>query len=42
VIETEISNNELRAIQTKHLFWDIGTPERLNATTEEFRRRGWI
>lgn len=42
VIETLISNNKLKALQTKHLFWDIGTPERLNATTEEFRRRGWI
>jgi NDP-sugar pyrophosphorylase family protein len=42
VIETEILNNKLRALQTKHLFWDIGTPERLNATTEEFRRRGWV
>jgi len=42
VIEAEISNNELRALQTKHLFWDIGTPERLNDTTEEFRRRGWV
>ena len=42
VIETEISNNKLKALQTKHLFWDIGTPERLKATTEEFRRRGWV
>ena len=42
VIETEISNNKLIAFQTKHLFWDIGTPERLNATAEEFRRRGWV
>lgn len=42
VIEAEISNDNLRALQTKHLFWDIGTPERLNATVEEFRRRGWI
>ena len=42
VIETLISNNKLKALQTKHLFWDIGTPERLNATTEEFRRLGWI
>jgi NDP-sugar pyrophosphorylase family protein len=42
VIETEISNNKLKALQTQHLFWDIGTPERLKATTEEFRRRGWI
>jgi NDP-sugar pyrophosphorylase family protein len=42
VIETEISNNKLKALQTQHLFWDIGTPERLNATTEEFRHRGWV
>lgn len=42
VIEAEISNNELRALRTEHLFWDIGTPERLNGTTEEFRRRGWV
>ena len=42
VIETEISNNKLKALQTKHLFWDIGTPERLKATTEEFRHRGWV
>ena len=42
VIETEISNNNLKALQTQHLFWDIGIPERLNATTEEFRRRGWV
>ena len=42
VIETEISINELKAFQTKHQFWDIGTPERLNATTEEFRHRGWV
>lgn len=42
VIEAEISNNKLRALQTQHLFWDIGTPERLNVTAEEFRRRGWI
>jgi len=42
VVETEISNKKLSALQTKHLFWDIGTPERLRATTEEFRRRGWV
>ena len=42
VIETEISNNKLRALQAKHLFWDIGTPERLRATSEEFRCRGWV
>jgi NDP-sugar pyrophosphorylase family protein len=42
VIEIEISHNKLNALQTKHLFWDIGTPERLKATTEEFRRRGWV
>ena len=42
VIEAEISIKKLRALQTRHLFWDIGTPERLHATTEEFRRRGWV
>lgn len=42
VIDTEISNNKLRALQTDHLFWDIGTPERLHATSGEFRRRGWV
>ena len=42
VIEAEISNNKLRALQTQHLFWDIGTPERLHATLDEFRRRGWV
>ena len=42
VIETEISDNKLIALQTVHLFWDIGTPERLHATSDEFRRRGWI
>jgi NDP-sugar pyrophosphorylase family protein len=42
VIEAEISTNKLKALQTQHLFWDIGTPERLHATSDEFRRRGWI
>jgi NDP-sugar pyrophosphorylase family protein len=42
IIETEISNNCLKALETKQLFWDVGTPERLNATEEEFRRRGWV
>ena len=42
VIETEISHYKLKALQTKHLFWDIGTTERWKATTEEFRRRGWV
>ena len=42
VIDSEISNNKLKALQTQHLFWDIGTPERLHATSDEFRRRGWV
>jgi mannose-1-phosphate guanylyltransferase/phosphomannomutase len=42
VIENEIMNENMMAISTKELFWDIGTPERLHFTTEEFRRRGWI
>lgn len=42
VIEVEILNNRLRALPTRHLFWDIGTPERFHATTEEFRRRRWV
>ncbi len=42
VIEKEISKHNLGALQTQHLFWDIGTPERLNATAEEFRRYGLV
>jgi NDP-sugar pyrophosphorylase family protein len=42
VIKTEISAGNLYVLETKELFWDIGNPERLLATTAEFRQRGWI
>ncbi len=42
VIDSEISKRNLMALRTEELFWDIGTPQRLHVTTEEFRRRGWV
>ena len=42
VIKTEILAGNLRALLTDALFWDIGNPERLLATTAEFHHRGWI
>lgn len=42
VINNEISLNNLVAFPTSELFWDIGSPERLYVTIEEFCRRGWV
>ena len=42
VILNQITATRMRAFQTNELFWDIGTPDRLRETTQEFRRRGWI
>jgi NDP-sugar pyrophosphorylase family protein len=42
VILSQIEAKCLRAFQTKELFWDIGTPDRLQETTQEFQRRGWV
>ena len=42
VILNQITATRMRAFQTNELFWDIGTPYRLEETTQEFQRRGWI
>lgn len=42
VINNEISLSNLHAFPTSELFWDIGSPERLSATIEEFQHRGWV
>ena len=42
VILSQIEAKCLRAFQTNELFWDIGTPDRLQETTQEFQRRGWV
>jgi NDP-sugar pyrophosphorylase family protein len=42
VILNQIKAKHMRAFQTNELFWDIGTPDRLQETTEEFHRRGWV
>ena len=42
VVLNQITATRMRAFQTNELFWDIGTPDRLEETTQEFRRRGWV
>ena len=42
VVLNQITDTRMRAFQTNELFWDIGTPDRLHETTQEFRRRGWV
>ena len=42
VVLNQIRATRMRAFQTNELFWDIGTPDRLEETTQEFRRRGWV
>ena len=42
VVLNQIEAKCLRAFQTNELFWDIGTPDRLQETTQEFQRRGWV
>lgn len=42
VVVDQIRANRMRAFTTNETFWDIGTPDRLSLTTQEFRRRGWI
>lgn len=42
VIVNEIRNHRMRAFSTTEMFWDIGTPERLHSTTQEFLQRGWV
>ena len=42
VVLNQIRATRMRAFQTNELFWDIGTPDRLEETTQEFRRRGWL
>jgi NDP-sugar pyrophosphorylase family protein len=42
VILNQITIGRMRAFRTHELFWDIGTPDRLRATTKEFRRQGWV
>lgn len=42
VILNQIQAEHMRTSQTNELFWDIGTPDRLEETTQEFRRRGWV
>ncbi len=42
VVLNQITANRMRAFQTNELFWDIGTPSRLEETTQEFKRRGWL
>jgi len=42
VVLSQIAAARMRAFITDELFWDIGTPARLHATTQEFRRRGWL
>ena len=42
VVLNQIIATRMRAFQTNELFWDIGTPDRLEETTQEFRRRGWL
>ncbi len=42
VVFNQIRATRMRAFQTDELFWDIGTPDRLQETTQEFRRRGWV
>ena len=42
VVLNQIRATRMRAFQTNELFWDIGTPDRLQETTQEFQRRGWV
>jgi NDP-sugar pyrophosphorylase family protein len=42
VVLNQITATRMRAFETNELFWDIGTPARLEETTQEFRRRGWL
>jgi NDP-sugar pyrophosphorylase family protein len=42
VILNQISIGRMRAFRTHELFWDVGTPNRLQATIQEFQRRGWV
>lgn len=42
VILNQIQDKHMRTFQTNELFWDIGTPDRLEETTQEFQRRGWV
>ena len=42
IVLNQITANRMYAFQTNELFWDIGTPDRLRETTQEFRRRGWV
>jgi len=42
VILSQITDRRMRAFRTHELFWDVGTPDRLQATTQEFQRRGWV
>ena len=42
VILNQIQAKHMRAFKTENLFWDIGTPDRLEETTQEFKRRGWV
>jgi len=42
VILNQIQAKHMRAFKTENLFWDIGTPDRLDETTQEFKRRGWV
>lgn len=42
VILNQIQAKHMRAFKTENLFWDIGIPDRLEETTQEFKRRGWV
>jgi len=42
VVLNQITATRIRAFRTHELFWDVGTPDRLQATTQEFQRRGWV
>ena len=42
VVLNQITIERMRSFRTHELFWDVGTPDRLQATTQEFRRRGWV
>ena len=42
VVLDQIAANRMRAFRAHELFWDVGTPDRLQATTMEFQRRGWV
>jgi len=42
VILNQITIGRMRSFRTHELFWDVGIPDRLQATTQEFQRRGWV